>query len=147
MTSISVTTWMGDHEGRPRAVNLCPFVGLELNLWPTVYIAVIVLTRIWSDSNKAIKNGITTWNVLICCLSEDVTARHGRITSGWVATHRKTRSVNRQHNTWMMMIKWKQHYISVSKMYEPQHIRQIEYIKAKWSETNIQLHTVNLMQI
>jgi len=24
-TSSSVTTWMGDHQGRLRAVNLCPF--------------------------------------------------------------------------------------------------------------------------
>jgi len=44
-TSNSVSTWMGDRHGRPSAVNLCPFVGVDLNLYPTVYIAVIVLSR------------------------------------------------------------------------------------------------------
>jgi len=34
---------MGDHQGRLGAVNLGPFVGVDLNLLPTVYIAVIVL--------------------------------------------------------------------------------------------------------
>jgi len=43
-TSTSVSTWMGDRQGRPSAVNLCPFVRVDLNLWPTVDIAVIVLT-------------------------------------------------------------------------------------------------------
>jgi len=27
-----VSTWMGDHQGRLSAVNLCPFVGVDLNL-------------------------------------------------------------------------------------------------------------------
>jgi len=36
---------MGDHQGRPGAVNLGSFVGVDLNLRPTVYVAVIVLTR------------------------------------------------------------------------------------------------------
>jgi len=31
---------------------LCPFVGVDLNLWPTVYIAVIVLTRTKYESNQ-----------------------------------------------------------------------------------------------
>jgi len=44
VTSTSVSTWMGDRQGRPSAVNLCPFVGVDLNLWSTVYAAVIVLT-------------------------------------------------------------------------------------------------------
>jgi len=35
---------MGDHQERPGAVNLGPFVGVNLNLWPTDYMAVIVLT-------------------------------------------------------------------------------------------------------
>jgi len=42
-TSTSVSIWMGDHQGRLGAVNLwtCgPFVGVDLNLWPTVCIAV-----------------------------------------------------------------------------------------------------------
>jgi len=39
------STWMGDRQGRPGAVNLGPFVGVGLNMWPTVYIVVIVLTR------------------------------------------------------------------------------------------------------
>jgi len=43
-TSTSVSTWMGDRRGRPSAVNLCPFVGVDLYMWPTVYLAVIVLT-------------------------------------------------------------------------------------------------------
>jgi len=45
VTSSPVSTWMGDLQGRLSAVNLCPFVGVDLNLWPTVHIAVIVLTR------------------------------------------------------------------------------------------------------
>jgi len=45
-TSTSVNTWMGDHHERPGAVNLGSFVGVDINLWPTVhYAAVIVLTR------------------------------------------------------------------------------------------------------
>jgi len=28
----AVSTWMGDHQGRLGAVNLGPFVGVELNL-------------------------------------------------------------------------------------------------------------------
>jgi len=28
----SVNTWMGDHQGRPGAVNLGPFVGVNFNL-------------------------------------------------------------------------------------------------------------------
>jgi len=31
-TSTLVSTWMGDRQGRPSAVNLCPFVGVDLNL-------------------------------------------------------------------------------------------------------------------
>jgi len=54
-TSTSVSTWMGDRQGRPSAVDLCPFVGVDVNLWPTtVYIAVIVLTRTWNESNQTI---------------------------------------------------------------------------------------------
>jgi len=30
---------MGDHTGRPGAVNLDQFIGVDLNLWPAVYIA------------------------------------------------------------------------------------------------------------
>jgi len=33
-----------DHQGRLGAVNLGPFVSADLNLWPTVYTAVIMLT-------------------------------------------------------------------------------------------------------
>jgi len=29
---IPVSTWMGDHQGRLSVVNLCPFVGVDLNL-------------------------------------------------------------------------------------------------------------------
>jgi len=45
LVSTSVCTWMGDHQGRPGTVNLGPFVSVDLNLWPTVYIADIVLTK------------------------------------------------------------------------------------------------------
>jgi len=31
-TSTSVSTWMGDDQERPGAVNLCLFVGVDLNL-------------------------------------------------------------------------------------------------------------------
>jgi len=41
----SISTWMGDRQGRLSAVNLCPFVTVDLNLRPTIYIAVILLTR------------------------------------------------------------------------------------------------------
>jgi len=34
----------GNFLGRLGAVNLAPFVGVDLNLWPTVHIAVIMLT-------------------------------------------------------------------------------------------------------
>jgi len=32
VTSTPVSTWMSDHQGRLSAVNLCPFVGVDLNL-------------------------------------------------------------------------------------------------------------------
>jgi len=51
-TSTAVSTWMGDRKGRPSAVKLCPFVGVDLNLWQTVYIAVIVLARTQNESNS-----------------------------------------------------------------------------------------------
>jgi len=44
-TSTTVSTWMVDHRGRLGAVNLGPFVGVDFNMRPTVYIAVIVTTR------------------------------------------------------------------------------------------------------
>jgi len=47
-----VSTWMGDHEGRLGAMNLGLFVGVDLNLWPTVYIAVIVLTLKWINKMR-----------------------------------------------------------------------------------------------
>jgi len=44
---------MVDHQGRLGAVNLDPFVGMDLNLWPTVYIAVIVLADVkWIKSKS-----------------------------------------------------------------------------------------------
>jgi len=52
LTSTSVSTWMGDHQGRPSAVNLCPFVGVEINLWPTVHIAVIADTDVNQSINR-----------------------------------------------------------------------------------------------
>jgi len=38
VTSTSVSTWMGDHQGRLDAVNLNPFVDVDVTVWPTVYI-------------------------------------------------------------------------------------------------------------
>jgi len=32
LTSSPFSTWMSDHQGRLSAVNLCPFVGVDLNL-------------------------------------------------------------------------------------------------------------------
>jgi len=45
--NISLSTSDGDHQGRPGAVNLGPFVGVYLGLdqWPIVYVAVFVPTR------------------------------------------------------------------------------------------------------
>jgi len=40
----SVSTWLVDHQGRLGAVNLGPFIDVDVNLWLTVYIAVIVLS-------------------------------------------------------------------------------------------------------
>jgi len=36
LTSSPVSTWMGDRQEIPSTVNLCPFVGVDLNLWPTI---------------------------------------------------------------------------------------------------------------
>jgi len=52
VSSTSVSTWMSDRQGRPNAVNLYQFVGVDLKLWPTIYIAVIVLTRTQNESKK-----------------------------------------------------------------------------------------------
>jgi len=43
---------MGDQQERLGAVNLGPFVSVDFNLSPTVYITVIVLTRRQHDSNQ-----------------------------------------------------------------------------------------------
>jgi len=32
VTLSPVSTWMGDRHGRLNAVNLCPFIGVDLNL-------------------------------------------------------------------------------------------------------------------
>jgi len=50
--STSVSTWMGDCQEKPSAVNLCPFVGVNLNLWLTVDIAVFVLTKCKMNQTK-----------------------------------------------------------------------------------------------
>jgi len=56
---------MGDHQGTPSAVNLCPFVSVDLNLWPTIYIAFIVL--IWRKLNltKTQDQPLHFWMVLL----------------------------------------------------------------------------------
>jgi len=51
-TSTSVSTGMGDHQGRPGAVYLGPFVGVNFSLWSTDHIAVIELTRKLNESNQ-----------------------------------------------------------------------------------------------
>jgi len=32
-----VSSWMGDHQGRPAAVNQGAFVGVDFNLWLRLY--------------------------------------------------------------------------------------------------------------
>jgi len=72
---------MGDHQGRLIAVNACPFVGVDLNLWPPcsgrrhdshidVHIAVIVLKRtLYNQSINHILWSVGTIrsNRLCCC--------------------------------------------------------------------------------
>jgi len=70
LTLSPVSTWMGDRQGRPGAANLCPFVGVDLNLWPTVYIVVVVLTR--TKINQSINQSIKSQS------SRTVKARNGR---------------------------------------------------------------------
>jgi len=50
--STSISTWMGDHQGRTGAVNLCPFVDTDLNMRLIVCVAVVALTRRWNESNQ-----------------------------------------------------------------------------------------------
>jgi hypothetical protein len=60
-TSSPVSTWMGDRQGRLSAVSLSPFVGVGLNLWPTVHIAVIVLTRTLINQSINACNPYDSW--------------------------------------------------------------------------------------
>jgi len=53
-TSTSVTTWMGDHQGRPGAVNLGSFGGVDSNMWLTVYIADDVVAVKWINPNQTL---------------------------------------------------------------------------------------------
>jgi len=46
---------MDDRQWRPSAANL-KFVGVDLNLWPTVNIAVIMLTRTENESNQSYRS-------------------------------------------------------------------------------------------
>jgi len=61
---------MGDRQGRPSAMNLCPFIGVDLNLWPTVYIAVIVLTpgKVKCISGYLMLTTYTFFDILCCRL-------------------------------------------------------------------------------
>jgi len=63
VTSSPASTWMGDRQGRPSAVDLCPFVGVDLNLWPTVHIAVNQPTNqsINQSINRSIVIGAIDW--------------------------------------------------------------------------------------
>jgi len=54
--SISVSTWMGDHQGRPDVVNLGPFIGVDFNLRPIVHILVIAVTRTLDEYTQAYIN-------------------------------------------------------------------------------------------
>jgi len=57
---------MGDHRGRPGAVNLMgPFVGVDLDLRPIVDKAVVVLARTWNLSNQA-KRGLAVRAGAMC---------------------------------------------------------------------------------
>jgi len=49
---------MGDRQGRPSDVNLCPFVGVDLNLWPTV----CVYSRHRADTDV---KWIISWSIQI----------------------------------------------------------------------------------
>jgi len=57
---------MGDHQEKPDVVNLGPFVGVNLNLWLTFYVAVIVADADvkWIKPNPNIY--ITNWVLSIC---------------------------------------------------------------------------------
>jgi len=63
-TSSLVSTWMGDHQGKLSAAHLCPFVGVELNLWPTVQNSRY---RADTDENQSINQSI------------QLTCKHGQI--------------------------------------------------------------------
>jgi len=54
-TSIYVSTCMGDHQGTLGAVNLGPFISVDLNLWPTVFVKWIKLPLV-TLSDSAIRN-------------------------------------------------------------------------------------------
>jgi len=57
---------MGDHQGRPGAVSLDLFVGVDLNMWPTVCMAIIVLNgRVIIDFTLGSDPLIRDWVVLI----------------------------------------------------------------------------------
>jgi len=32
LSNVDLGTWMGDRQGRPSVVNLCPFIGVDLDL-------------------------------------------------------------------------------------------------------------------
>jgi len=69
ITSLSyslVSTCMGDHQGRQGTVNLGPFVGASLILWPTFYIPAIVLTQTYNKQNETNDKIPTSWLTALC---------------------------------------------------------------------------------
>jgi len=63
---------MGDHQG---TVNLGPFVGVDLNLWSNVYIAVIEPTDTdvkWIKPNQAHGNNVSQWHQWRCAHGNNV---------------------------------------------------------------------------
>jgi len=58
ITSISVSTWIGDQQWRPGAVNLGPFFGVNFELWPIVY----KLTIDWIHSFSRLIDCSAIWS-------------------------------------------------------------------------------------
>jgi len=50
----------GDRQGRPSAVNLCPFVGVALHMSPTVYIYIYI----YNESNKTIVSILLSYKLI-----------------------------------------------------------------------------------
>jgi len=69
---------MGDHQAS--CETLGPFVGVDLDLWPTVYIAVIVLTRGRKMNEKHSKPDISQDQDSDVMLSDALTNKRQQMT-------------------------------------------------------------------